>query len=83
MTDQKKLEEACGCCCSGSDSKIPEGKSKEMSPMMDVSCGEGSSSDCSTMMERFRGEDGSVDCKEMMQSMQKMCGSDSGEKKSE
>ncbi len=83
MTDQKKSQEAFGDCCSGPGFKIPEGKSKEMSRMMDKFCGEGSSFDCSAMMEKFRGEDGSTDCGEMMKAMQKMFGTDSEEKESE
>jgi hypothetical protein len=83
MADKNKSQEAFNDCCSGSDSKFPQGKSEEMSRMMDKFCGEGSSFDCSTMMEKFRSEDGSRDCGEMMKAMHEMCGSDSDEKKSE
>ena len=83
MTDPKKSQEAFGECCSGPGFKFPEGKSKEMSRMMDKFCGEGSSFDCSAMTEKFRGEDGSMDCGEMMKTMQKMFGSDPEEKESE
>ena len=83
MTDPKKSIEVVDDCCSGAGFKFPEGKSKEMSRMMDEFCGEDSSFDCSAMMEKFRGEDGSMDCGEMMKTMQKMCGSDSEEKESE
>ena len=83
MADPKNAKAETTGCCSGSDFKFPEGKSKEMSRMMEKFCGEGSSFDCSAMMEKFRGEDGSMDCGDMMKTMQKMCGSDSEEKESE
>lgn len=83
MTDPKKSHEAFDDCCSGPGFKFPEGKSEEMSRMMDKFCGEGSSFDCSAMMEKFRGEDGSMDCGEMMKAMQKKFGTDSEKKESE
>ena len=83
MTDPKKSQETFNDCCSGPGFKFPEGKSKEMSRMMEKFCGEGSSFDCSAMMEKFRGKDGSIDCGEMMKTMRDMFGSDSEEKESE
>ena len=83
MTDQKKSQETFDDCCSGPGFKFPQGKSKEMSRMMEKFCGEGSSFDCSAMMEKFRGEDGSMDCGEMMKAMQKVFGSSSEKKDSE
>ena len=83
MTDPKKSHEAFDDCCSGPGFKFPEGKSGEMSRMMEKFCGEGSSFDCSAMMEKFRGEDGSMDCGEMMKAMQKKFGTDSEKKESE
>jgi len=83
MTDPKKSKEEFDGCCSGPGFKFPEGKSKEMSSMMDKFCSEDSSFDCSAMMEKFRGKDGSIDCGEMMKTMRDMFGSDSEEKESE
>ena len=83
MTDPKRSQETFNDCCSGPGFKFPEGKSKEMSRMMEKFCGEGSSFDCPGMMDKFRGEDGSVNCGDMMKTMQKMFGTDSEEKESE
>ena len=83
MTDPNRSQKAFSDCCSGPGFRFPEGRSKEMSSMMEKFCGEGSSFDCSAMMEKFRSEDGTMDCGEMMKAMQKMFASYSGEKGSD